>query len=111
MRTCGNRRPGRKRRSLEDRGQCKQSLIERVDRIDRTCTVFTSSVPLRLRTVIPGLSGTTLLKSTLPDVIWSSRQAEPKLANLTLSAVKPKSELNRPFQGTESMFWYFASSM
>ena len=51
MRNCGNRCPGRKRRSLEDRGQCKQSLIERVDRIDRTCTVFTSSVPLRLRTV------------------------------------------------------------
>jgi len=41
-----------------------------------------------------------------------SRQAEPKLANFTLSAVKPKSELNRPSKpGTESMFWYFVSSM
>ena len=34
-----------------------------------------------------------------------------KLANFTLSAVKPKSELNPIRPGTESMFWYFATSM
>jgi hypothetical protein len=41
-----------------------------------------------------------------------SRQAEPKLTNFTLSAVKPKRQLNRPSgPGTESVFWYFVSSM
>jgi len=38
-------------------------------------------------------------------------QSLAPLAILTLSAAKPKSELNRHYQGTESMFWYFASSM
>src|SRR5262245_27297991 len=38
-------------------------------------------------------------------------QSLAPLAILTLNAVKPKSELNRHYQGTESMFWFFASSM
>src|SRR5215471_18976154 len=69
MRTCRSRRSRRKRRPLEDRGQCKQSLIERVDRIDRDLHCFYEFSA----TSIANCNSRSLghdLKSTLPDVIW-----------------------------------------
>src|SRR5262249_39622110 len=51
-------------------------------------------------------------KGLMATRVSPSRQAEQKLANFTLSAAKPKSQINRPSRpGTESMFWYFVSSM